>query len=78
MEISVPNKEKPRIYWPRELKEGGYTGKLKILEGFSAVVIPRPRASNKDLAKTLELMAQDFRYRAQTEESESQKLTRME
>jgi len=57
----------PRIYWPGELVSAGYVGKLQVFEGSFAIVIPKPGAATKDIAKTLELLAQDFRYRADSE-----------
>lgn len=66
--IKIPDVQRPRPYWPLMLKREGYIGELKIFEGFSAIVITKPNASSKDIAKTLELMAQDFKYRTQKEE----------
>lgn len=68
--IKIPDVPRPRPYWPLTLKKEGYIGELKIFEGFSAIVIAKPEASSKDIAKTLELLTQDFKYRAQKEGQE--------
>lgn len=67
MIIKVPVKQYSQPYWPEELRKGGYTGTLKIYEGFSAIIIPHPQATTKDIAKTLQLLADDFKYRAEKE-----------
>lgn len=66
--IKVPNTKHRRIYWPQSLIDEGYVGDLKCYEGFSAIVIAKPGASAKNVAKTLELLMQDFKGRAQMEE----------
>jgi len=68
IKIKIPEAKHPRPYWPLTLVEESYTGELHIFEGFSAIVIPKPNASSKDIAKTLELLTQDFKYRAKKEE----------
>ena len=64
MIIKVPVKRYSQPYWPQELREEGYIGALKIFQGFSAIIIPHPQATTKDIAKTLQLLADDFKYRA--------------
>lgn len=66
--IKVPSRKNSQPYWPNELRDAGYVGELKILEGFCVLIIPKPDATNRDIAKTLELMAQDFKFRAQKDE----------
>ena len=64
MQITVPDKEISRPYWPKELRTGGYVGSLKIYEGLCVLVIPKPGAANRDIAKGLELLAEQFKYEA--------------
>ncbi len=64
MQITVPDKEISRPYWPRELRTSGYVGSLKIYMGVCVLVIPKPGAADRDIAKGLELLAEQFKYEA--------------
>jgi len=65
MQITVPDKEISRPYWPRELRTSGYVGSLKIYVGVCVLVIPQPGAADRDIAKGLELLAEQFKYEAE-------------
>lgn len=60
--------ENPRFYWPKELREQGYVGTLNAIPNACIVVIPKPKAKNKDIAKSLLILAEDFKHRAEIEE----------
>lgn len=60
----------PRPYWPKELKEQGYIGTLDAIPNACIVVIPKPKAKNKDIAKSLLILAEDFKHRAEIEGEE--------
>lgn len=63
--IRVDKVEKyPRPYWPQELKEDGYIGDLDAVPNACVLIIPKPGAKNRDIAKSLVIMAQDFAHRA--------------
>lgn len=55
----------PRPYWPQELKESGYVGDLEVVSNACVLVIPKPGTRNRDIAKSLTIMAQDFAHRAE-------------
>jgi len=57
--------EYPRPYWPKELKEEGYVGELDMIPNACIIVIPKPKAKNKDIAKSLLILAEDFKHRAE-------------
>jgi hypothetical protein len=65
--IKIPNSKPCRVYWPENLQKDGYSGELEIYETFAAIVIPKPNATNKDIAQSLESLLRDFKYRAQHE-----------
>jgi len=68
--ISIPEKPPIRIYWPENLKEEGYSGQLDIREGVCTLVIPKPGAKSKDIAKDLELASREFKNKAEMEGEE--------
>ena len=68
--ISIPEKPPIRVYWPENLKGDGYSGELDIREGVCTLVIPKPNAKSKDIAKDLELASKEFKNKAEMEEEE--------
>lgn len=68
--LNIPSGQYPRPYWPQELTDEGYVGKLKIFVGFCALVIPKPQASAKDIARSLQNIAEQFKWRAEIEGGE--------
>ena len=65
--------DKGTAYFPDDLREKGYVGELEAIPNACLVVIPKPGAKNKDIAKSLEILAQDFKHRAQiAEEAEEE------
>lgn len=66
--IKVPETDHPRPYWPQELSKEGYKGELKVHLGVCTLVIPKPKASKRDVAKGLKIAAQQFEYEAEIEE----------
>jgi hypothetical protein len=73
IQITIPDKKICRVYWPKELKDSGFKGDLKIYEAVCVLAIPKPDAREQDIAKGLELLAEEFKYRAKIKEHESQK-----
>jgi len=63
--IKVPDKRNSQPYWPNELRDAGYVGPLQIHEGVCSLVIPKPTALSKDVAKDLKILAQHFEYKAE-------------
>lgn len=63
--IKIPGSKPYRVYWPENLQKDGYTGELEIHEGVCSLVIPKPSASNKDVAKDLKLLSQQFEHKAE-------------
>ncbi len=63
--IKVPDRKSSQPYWPEELRNEGYLGTLNIYTGVCSLVIPKPNASNKDVAKDLKLLSQQFEYKAE-------------
>jgi len=63
--IKVPDRKNCHPYWPDRLREIGYVGDLKIYEGVCSLVIPRPNAPSKDVARDLKLLSQQFEYKAE-------------
>ena len=51
-------------YFPDELREKGYTGKVEVIPNACVLVIPKPGADDKDVAKSLRILAQDFDHKA--------------
>ena len=68
--IKVPNRRNSQPYWPNELRDAGYVGSLQIHEGVCSLVIPKPSAPSKDIAKDLKILAQHFEYKAELEARE--------
>lgn len=68
--INIPESKPPRVYWPENLQKDNYTGELEIHEGVCSLVIPKPSASNKDVAKDLKLLSQQFEHKADMEGKE--------
>lgn len=64
--LSIP--KNLRFYWPPNLLEAGYSGELEIREGACTLVIPKPSTSNKDIAKDLKLLSQQFEHKAEITE----------
>jgi len=56
--------EYPRPYWPKELKEEGYVGELDMIPNACTIVIPKPGTKNRDIARSLQILAEDFLHRA--------------
>ena len=52
-------------YFPDDLRGKGYVGDLDAIPNACIIIIPKPGAKNKDVAKSLEIMAQDFKHRAE-------------
>jgi len=65
--INVPKNRNSRPYWPKELYDEGYIGNLNATPNACVVVIPKPGAKHKDVAKSLEILAQDYNHRANIE-----------
>jgi len=65
--INIPASKPARVYWPENLKDNGYSGTLEIREGVCTLVIPKPGAKSKDIAKDLELASREFRNKAEME-----------
>lgn len=68
--ISIPEKPPIRIYWPENLKDDGYSDTLEIRQGVCTLVIPKPGAKSKDIAKDLELASREFKNKAEMEGEE--------
>ena len=68
--INIPDSKPFRVYWPENLQKDGYTGELEIHEGVCSLVIPKPGAANKDVAKDLKLLSQQFEHKAEITERE--------
>jgi hypothetical protein len=67
-----PTQRFPRPYWPKELTQRGYTGEMEALPNACVVVIPKPNAKDKDVAKSLRILAEDFDHRAEIGISEKE------
>jgi len=67
MIVKVPDKKNCHPYWPDGLRNTGYTGDLEIHEGVCTLVIPRPGASSRDVARDLKLLSQKFEYKGDIE-----------
>jgi len=65
--IKVRDRRNCHPYWPDGLRKTGYVGDLEIREGVCSLVIPRPKASSRDIARDLKLLSQQFEYRAELE-----------
>ncbi len=65
--IKVPDRKSSQPYWPEELRNEGYLGTLNIYIGVCSLVIPKPNASSKDIARDLKLLAQQFEYKGEVE-----------
>ncbi len=59
--------EKGTAYFSDDLREDGYVGDLDAMPNACVLIIPKPGAKNKDIAKSLMIMAQDFEHRAEME-----------
>ena len=68
--INIPESKPARIYWPENLQKDGYKEELEIHEGVCSLVIPKPGASDKDVAKDLKLLSQQFEHKAEITERE--------
>ena len=68
--IKVPNRKSSQPYWLDELRDGCYVGPLDILCGVCSLVISRPHAKPKDVAKDLKILAQHLEYKAEIAERE--------
>lgn len=69
--------EKGTAYFSDDLREGGYTGDLEAIPNACVLIIPKPGARNKDIAKSLKIMAQDFFHRAEIEEQNEKDLSEL-
>ncbi len=69
-----PDEKYPRPSWPQELKEDGYVGELTIKPNACVLVIPKPGVKNEDIAKSLEILAADYRHQAEMEKAEADKV----
>jgi len=67
--VSIPTKPPIRVYWPKNL-QNDYSGELDIREGVCTLVIPKPGAKSKDIAKDLELASKEFKNKAEMEDEE--------
>jgi len=75
MKINVPDNKNPRVYWPPELNDDGYSGVLNIHIGVCSLVIPKPSASDKDIAKDLKILSQQFEYKGELMEKTQGEVT---
>lgn len=57
--------DKGTAYFSDDLREGGYIGDLDAIPNACVLIIPKPGAKNKDIAKSLQIMALDFIHRAE-------------
>lgn len=57
--------DKGHTYFPDELRDKGYTGKLEAIPNACVLVIPKPGAKDKDIARSLRILAEDFDHRAE-------------
>lgn len=57
--------DKGTTYIPDDLRDAGYIGDLDAIPNACVLIIPKPGAKNKDVARSLEIMAQDFAHRAE-------------
>jgi len=57
--------DKGTAYFPDDLRNKGYEGDLDAVPNACVLIIPKPGAKNRDVAKSLEIMAQDFAHRAE-------------
>lgn len=62
--------DKGTTYFPDDLRDKGYVGDLEAIPNACIIIIPKPGAKNKDVARSLEIMAQDFAHRAEMAEEE--------
>jgi hypothetical protein len=67
-----PTQRFPRPYWPKELTQKGYAGEMEAIPNACVVVIPKPNAKDKDIAKSLRILADDFDHRAEIGISEKE------
>ncbi len=73
-EIRVNKKLKhPRSYWPKELVKKGYSGKLEVTADACVLVIPKPKTRKRDIAKSLQLLVDDFLHQAEMEKEKESK-----
>ena len=62
MKIKVT--KKGTTYFPDEIRDLGYEGTLEVVSNFCVLVIPKPETKNIDIARSLEILVEDFRHRA--------------
>ena len=62
MKIKVT--KKGTTYIPDEIRNLGYEGNLEIVSNFCVLVVPKPGAKNMDIARSLEILVEDFKHRA--------------
>lgn len=59
-----PGEKFPRPYWPKELIGKGYAGDIEAVPNACVLIIPKPGARARDVARSLRIMADDFEHRA--------------
>jgi len=65
--IKAPSKP-THTYWPKELREAGFTGDLDARIIAAVLVIPKPQVSKRAISDSLALAAKQFRQEADIEE----------
>ena len=65
MGIRIKVGDKGTTYFSDDLRNEGYIGDLDASPNACVLIIPKPGAKNKDIARSLEIMAQDFAHRAE-------------
>lgn len=66
LKINVNEKIKnPRCYWPKELIMAGWHGALQIKANACVLVMPKPDAKAKDIARSLEILALQYKHDAE-------------
>ncbi len=59
-------------YFPDELRDKGYKGKLEAIPDACCLVVPLPGAKERDVAKSLRILAEDFDHKADIRGEEKQ------
>jgi len=57
--------------FPSELREKGFEGELELTPDACAILIRKPKASSKDIVKSLEFLKAHFEYLVELEERDS-------
>jgi len=58
-----------KIYFPKTIREAGFSGDLRALPNWRAMAIYPPNAKSEDIIKSLRVIIQDLEHRMKVEES---------